>query len=205
MLSRIRLALDPRKSFLESLSASSSSSPDLYGPIWIASTTVLILFLTGTISSYLASQGKRHFEYDFRLLSGAAGLVYGYTLLVPLAVWAVLKYLVGRNKPDIPGMEVGGGAQLVELWALYGYGNVIWIPVALISWSNVTNLNWIFVGIGLGVSGTILFRNMYPLVNATDVQTAKILLVVVMALHVGLAAMIKFTFFAHATPLKSVV
>lgn len=120
--------LYPRSNFLDVL----DGNPDLYGPFWIATTVVVILFLTGTISSYLASEGKDHFAYDFKLLSGAAGLIYGYTLVVPVGLWAVLKWF-GRDR----GMgESGGGVVgVVEVLCLYGYANLIWIPVALVSWS----------------------------------------------------------------------
>ena len=60
--------LYPRTNFLDVL----DGNPDLYGPFWIATTVVVILFLTGTISQYLAQTGKGHFAYDFRLLSGTS-------------------------------------------------------------------------------------------------------------------------------------
>jgi hypothetical protein len=44
-------------------------NPDLYGPFWIATTVVFILFLGGTISQYWGHSGDK-FVYDFRLLSG---------------------------------------------------------------------------------------------------------------------------------------
>lgn len=100
--------------------------PDLYGPFWIATTVVVILFMTGTISQYLANRGQGHFAYDFKLLSGAAGLIYGYTVFVPLGLWGVLRWFGSES------------ANLLECWALYGYGNLIWIGVALISWSPLT-------------------------------------------------------------------
>ncbi len=50
-------------------------NPDLYGPFWIATTVVFILFLGGTINNYLATEGVGHFSYNFRLLSGM--LSYG--------------------------------------------------------------------------------------------------------------------------------
>lgn len=56
----------PRANFLDVL----EGNPDLYGPFWIATTVVLILFLGGTISQYLSTTGKSQFAYDFRLLSG---------------------------------------------------------------------------------------------------------------------------------------
>ncbi|KAF2998902.1 hypothetical protein E8E13_005486 [Curvularia kusanoi] len=88
VLRRCTATIYPRANFLDVL----EGNPDLYGPVWIATTVVVILFLTGTISQYLAHQGKDHFAYDFKLLSGAAGLVYGYTGLVPVGLWGVLKW-----------------------------------------------------------------------------------------------------------------
>lgn len=98
-------------------------NPDLYGPFWIATTVVVILFMTGTISQYLQTTGGGYYVYDFKLLSGAAGLIYGYTLFIPLALWGVLKWFRSES------------ANLMECWALYGYANLIWIPVSLVSWS----------------------------------------------------------------------
>jgi hypothetical protein len=165
ILARCRAALYPRQNFLDVL----EGNPDLYGPFWIATTVVVILFLTGTINQYLASTGKEHFAYDFRLLSGAAGLIYGYTLFIPLGLWGVLKWFGSES------------ANLMECWALYGYANLIWIPVALVSWSPLagkflqllglllelnsdlilTALNYAFVGVGLAMSAVFLSRNLY--------------------------------------------
>jgi protein YIPF1/2 len=60
------------------------------------------------------------------------------------------------------------------------------------------------VGIGFAVSALFLFRNLYPVLSATDVQTSKILLIAVVALHAGLAIAIKILFFAHHSPAKKV-
>ena len=91
--------------------------------MWIATTVVVILFLTGTINQYLALKGEEHFAYDFKLLSGAAGLVYGYTAFVPVGLWGVLKWYGSES------------ANLLECCCLYGYANLVWIAVALIAWS----------------------------------------------------------------------
>ncbi|KAK5112366.1 hypothetical protein LTR62_004329 [Meristemomyces frigidus] len=184
ILHRCRSTLYPRANFLDTL----DGHPDLYGPFWIATTVVVILFLTGTISAYLQSTGKGHFAYDFKLLSGAAGLIYGYTLFVPMGLWGVLRWFGSES------------ANLMECWALYGYGNLIWVPVALVSWSPLTALNYAFVGVGFAVSAVFLFRNLYPVVSATDAKTSRALLIVVIALHAGLAIAIKVLFFAHNSP-----
>ena len=142
-------------------------NPDLYGPFWIATTVVMILFMSGTISQYLAERGQDPYAYDFKMLSGAAGLIYGYTLVIPLSLWAILRWYGSES------------ANLMECWALYGYANLIWIPVALVSWSpvgskfmrqvqeprvadvRITVLNFIFVAVGLAFSATFLLRNLY--------------------------------------------
>ncbi|KAI5292637.1 hypothetical protein KEM52_006174 [Ascosphaera acerosa] len=187
-------ALWPRARFLDVL----DGNPDLYGPFWIATTVVVILFLTGTISQYLAFHGKEHFEYDFRLLSGGAGLVYGYTFVVPAALWAAVRWF-GRSHAAATAVPDGtstGTADLIEAWALYGYANLIWIPIALSSWSPLNALNWALVAVGFGWSTFFLVRNLYPVLNATDAKTSKILLVLVILLQGGLCLAIKILFFA---------
>jgi hypothetical protein len=188
-------------------------NPDLYGPVWIATTVVVILFLTGTINQYLAIKGVGKFEYDFKLLSGAAGLVYGYTAFVPVGLWAVLKWYGSES------------ANLLECACLYGYANLVWIVVALVSWSPISSeyipsfsvfalrfwrkrranlglvLNYVFVALGLAFSAFFLLRNLYPVLSTTEAKTSKALLIVVLALHAGFAIAIKVLFFASTSPI----
>lgn len=184
VLSRCWAALFPRANFLDVL----EGNPDLYGPFWIATTVVLILFLGGTISQYLSATRSTPFAYDFRLLSGAAGLVYGYTLFIPVVLFLALRYFGSES------------ANLLECWALYGYSNLIWIPVAVISWSPIEVLNWVLVAVGFGLSVAFLVRNLYPVLSATDRQVSKVLLIIVVLLHAGLSLTIKILFFAHGSP-----
>ena len=66
VLSRCWAALFPRANFLDVL----EGNPDLYGPFWIATTVVLILFLGGTISDWVSHDQDVPFAYNFKLLSG---------------------------------------------------------------------------------------------------------------------------------------
>jgi len=63
-------------------------------------------------------------------------------------------------------------------------------------------MNWVFVGVGFGLSVAFLLRNLYPVLSATDKQASKILLILVVCLHAGLAIAIKILFFAHGSPAK---
>jgi hypothetical protein len=64
----------------------------------------------------------------------------------------------------------------------------------------LTILNYVFVGIGFGVSVGFLLRNLYPVLSATDKRTSKALLILVLALHAGLAIAIKVLVFTHDRP-----
>jgi hypothetical protein len=110
--------------------------------------------------------------------------------VIPIVLFLALKYFGSES------------ANLLECWALYGYSNLIWIPVALISWSQLTILNWVFVAVGFGYSVAFLLRNLYPVLSATDKQVSKILLIVVVVLHAALAIAIKWLFFSYGSPAK---
>jgi hypothetical protein len=59
------------------------------------------------------------------------------------------------------------------------------------------------VGVGFGLSVAFLLRNLYPVLSATDRKTSKVLLILVVVLHAGLAIAIKVLFFAHGSPAKT--
>ena len=197
VLRRCAAALYPRRPFLDVL----DGNPDLYGPFWIAATVCFILFLAGYMSQRLAAAGDGpQSPYDFRLLSGAAGIVYGYTFVVPLGLWGALRWFGGGSAgtgTSAFGAEPGGSAaSMLECWALYGYANLIWIPVALLSWSPLPVLNWAAVAVGFAVSTLFLTRNLWPVLGAADQKVSRVLLVLVVVLHAALAVTIKFFFFA---------
>lgn len=198
VLRRCWAALYPRAPFLDVI----DGNPDLYGPFWIATTVVFILFLAGTLN--LRMGGPTDDGFNWGLLSGASGLIYGYTGVIPIGLWATLRWFGSES------------ANLLECWCLYGYANIVWIVVAAISWSRIDSmfkslllmakslilavLNFIFVALGFAVSAVFLVRNLYPVLSATDIKTSKILLIVMVVLHAGLAIAIKVLFFAHGSP-----
>jgi hypothetical protein len=83
VLARCWAALYPRANFLDVL----DGNPDLYGPFWIATTVVFILFVGGTVSQYLVEKGgDGGFRYDFRLLSGMSFIsLPSYSVLLLLS------------------------------------------------------------------------------------------------------------------------
>ena len=68
--------------------------------------------------------------------------------------------------------------------------------MAIISWSPISLLNYIFTAIGFVVSVVFLVRNLWPVVSVTDAKISRVLVIAVVVLHAGLAIAIKITFFA---------
>ncbi|KAK9329690.1 hypothetical protein V1520DRAFT_342494 [Lipomyces starkeyi] len=192
VMQRCIYALYPRVSFVDTV----GDNPDLYGPFWIASTVILVLFFSSTLAGAIASHvaGVRY-EYNFGLLSAAAALMYGYTFIVPILLWGSLKWYRSEH------------ARLLECVTLYGYANTIWVPVALVSISPIEIFNfqtianvvrWASAAVGFAISTTFLVRNLYPVLNSTEAKTSRILLIVVVLGHMALAFVVKLVFFAYS-------
>lgn len=95
-------------------------APDLYGPFWTLTTVIFSLFVFSSLALSIANflSTTEEYNYNFQLLSIAVSLVYAYGLGVPALLWGGLKYL---------GVEWS----LVEAIAVWGYGQFVWIPVAV--------------------------------------------------------------------------
>lgn len=184
--------------------------PDLYGPFWIATTTIFALFFSSSLTGvfYSAYKGTRY-EYQFDLLTGAATILYSYTFLWPPLLWLVAVYAVQMNP---------AAASITQFWCLYGYSNIIWIPVALLAVSPLAGafpgvadlVRWIVVLFGYLVSTVFLAKNLHPVFvprggpNVTvDKKQGYFLLGLVCLLHVALAIAIKYLFFGSLKQVKT--
>lgn len=53
-----------------------NNTPDLYGPFWIPTTLILVLFLSSSLSSSIAAYlSSQPYEYDFTRLGAAVTVV----------------------------------------------------------------------------------------------------------------------------------
>jgi hypothetical protein len=95
---------------------------DLYGPFWTLTTLIFALFLSSSLGASIAKYLSTHgtpYDYNFQLLSIAVSLVYAYGLVLPILLWLALRYL---------GV---GEWSIIEAVAVWGYGQFVWIPVAV--------------------------------------------------------------------------
>lgn len=90
-----------------------------YGPFWICTTLIFASASIGTCVTYLARK-LHHLEwdYDIHLLTWSASVLYGYVVVVPIALYIILKYF---------SAPLG----LAQLLCLYGYSLFIFIPAVV--------------------------------------------------------------------------
>lgn len=181
------------------------AQPDLYGPFWITSSVIFFLFFASSVTGLIISSLVKHttYEYRFDLLTGAASMLYSYTFIWPPILWAVTRYLgLLSDQPN---------ATFIGFVSLYGYSNIVWIPVAILAvmpldgvLPNFTNFfRWFVVALGYAISSVFIGRNLKTLfiprdsaAIAIDAKPGFSMLTISLLLHVALAIAVKYLFFA---------
>jgi len=192
VLERCWRTMYPKDDYVEVVLA---GQPDLYGPFWLPTTLIFILFfassLSGALTSYLHSQS---YDYDFSKLSLAVGLVYVYALALPACIWGAMRYWAGVEGRTIP-----------EVVNLYGYGLTVFIPVALLSIPPFPFLRSVMALAAFGLSLGFLIRNLYPVLAAAPAKTARILLIAVVGLHAVFTLILWFAYLSVGGNFQDVI
>ncbi|KDR77022.1 hypothetical protein GALMADRAFT_225171 [Galerina marginata CBS 339.88] len=162
--------------------------PDLYGPFWTLTTLIFALYLSSSlgasIAKYLSTEDKPY-DYDFQLLSIAVTIVYTYGLALPVALWLALRYL---------GV---GEWSVVEAISVWGYAQFVWIPVSVLCVIPVPILRWVLVALAFGLSGWFLGSNIYPVLASAEAKATRLLIIILAAIHLGIAITFKVLFFSY--------
>lgn len=178
--------------------------PDLYGPFWIATTVIFALFFSSSLTGvFYATYKGTKYEYQFDLLTGAATILYSYTFIWPPVLWFIASYALKMN-------TAGVGPSISQFLCLFGYSNIIWIPVAVLAVSPLAGafprvadlVRWIVVVFGYLFSATFLAKNLKPVFVPreapnviVDKKQGYFLLALVCLLHVAVCIAIKYLFF----------
>ncbi len=75
----------------------------------------------GNVTAYFSSvkQGEADkWHYDINKLSSAAGAIYGYLAVIPILLFAALRYYKVE-------------ARLFDIFCIYGYSLAIYVPVSV--------------------------------------------------------------------------
>lgn len=180
IVSRIRRALLPiGVDFLDSI----HSKPDLYGPFWTVTTLVFLVGVCGNINDRINGRVPTTGS-EFEKISAAASFLYMYHTAVPFLLW-----LYARTK--MQNVKIS----LVEFLCLFGYSNIIYVPVACLSIIQHPWVRWFACSVGFLVSTWLLVQSLRPVMRQ-DKMNLPILLVVVFA-QLGFAFLLLLYFFAH--------
>ncbi|XP_059468526.1 protein YIPF1 [Neocloeon triangulifer] len=161
---------------------------DLYGPFWICITLVFTIAVSRNMVSYLQYEDKNyHWKYQFHTVSYAATAIFLYSWLLPLLVWASMWWQGGQNR-----------ISLLETLCVYGYSLAIFIPTSVLWVIQVGWLQWILLGVAVGLSGTVLLSSIWPAAQDASRALAFPLTIIVLGLHVVMAVSFMIFFF-HTT------
>ncbi|CAH0387675.1 unnamed protein product [Bemisia tabaci] len=165
------------------------NKPDLYGPVWICITLVFSIAISGNIANYLQATATHvyHWKYEFHIVTSAASAIICYAWVLPVVLWAYLKY---------QGQQETVPVSALELLCIYGYSLSIYIPISVLWVIQVNWLQWFLVGTGAAISGYILLTSIAPALGQKNYP----LLAVLTTLHLLLAAGFMWYFFHVPEP-----
>lgn len=190
---RLRQALAVDGSLLEELQG--LEGDDLWGPVWIASTVAVLVFVTGCVAQELgarllgAAKGRATLVIDYSGLATALFLVSGTIMLETVYVWAAEKYF----------LKTSAGISPVQCITLSGYSLTLLGPMAVISAVPWGLLQLVALGTTGALSCLFLYRNLMPCFRRAGLQAEQSapLLLGLFMLHFGLFLALK-TCFYHA-------
>ncbi|XP_055624307.1 protein YIPF1 [Toxorhynchites rutilus septentrionalis] len=165
VVDRIATSIIPKRAPSDYLKLNIGTSPDLYGPVWIVITLIFTIAISGNMASYLQNAGNHHWRYNFHLVSVSATVIILYTSLVPLSLWALLKWSVRSFDLDVE--ESPHTPSLLSLICVYGYSLAIYIPVSILWTVQVSLFQWLMVATGTFLSGFALLWILMPAIKTS--------------------------------------
>ncbi|OVA07926.1 Yip1 domain [Macleaya cordata] len=179
VLERIKDSLIP---FRGSFNEKTASNPDLYGPFWICTTLIFVAAAIGTFVTYVAHKlQKKEWDYDINMVTWSAGLFYGYSIIVPLVLYILLKYFSAPSG-------------LIQLWCLYGYSLFVFIPALCLSVVPIEPVRWAVVGVAGFMSATFVALNLRAHIMSAG-ERWFLIVAGIFLLQLGLAVVLKLYLF----------
>ncbi|RCK63153.1 Protein YIPF1 [Candida viswanathii] len=181
---------------------------ELYGFVWITGTLIFLMFVSSTgshlLNQWIRGSPEEPYSYDFELLIKSISLFYGYNFIVPALLWAITTYY---NKFPEP-------LSLTRTVSIYGYTNVLWIPITLINVVIVVFVNntkhgyvlnileWTIVGISGIITGLSNFNKLGPIIKKNCLMLSEaggksyyIIVGILAVVHLFFTVVVKISFF----------
>ena len=154
--------------------------PDLYGPIWIYSSLIIIISSTGSLTRTLQGNNNKNFFQEF----------------VPIA--AVVIYSVGFGLPILIAflMKIfGTSLSFISVICTYGYSFSIFLPISIICVIQLDILQWIALIYAVFSSTSLLVVNYYRQMGDYSKNKKILIILIVLIFQFGLLLFFKLYFF----------
>lgn len=176
ILTRFKLALVP---FNAQFNEITEHKPDMYGPLWLLNSLVLLLVIAANHSRHASNV-----EYDLEIVGVAGCLLYSIALGVPLVLWGIVTYFDGVTR-------------YAKLACLYGYSLGVYLPVTVICIMPAELLRWIVILIAMTLSVSFVLLNLTQELAQFSGSKKYLVMGVAAGSHIVLGLSYKLHFFKY--------
>ena len=156
------------------------NNPDLYGPIWIYTSLILLISSTGSLTRTLQGNNNKNFFQEFVPIAGI--IIYSVGFGLPILISLLMK---------IFGVSLG----IVHVICTYGYSFSIFLPISIICVIQINALQWIALLYAVFSSTSLLVVNYYKLMGEFSRNKKFLIIGIVLLAQIGLLLFFKLYFF----------
>jgi hypothetical protein len=154
--------------------------PDLYGPIWIYSSLILIISATGSLTRTLQGHNNKNFFQEFVPIAGV--VIYGVGFGLPLFITFLMKIF-------------GASLNFIPVICTYGYSFSIFLPISIVCVVQVDLLQWVALIYAVFSSTSLLVVNYYKQMGEFSRSKKMLIISLVLIAQLGLLLLFKLYFF----------
>ena len=156
------------------------NNPDLYGPIWIYTSLIVLISATGSLTRTLQGHNNKNFFQEFIPIAGTT--IYSVGFGLPILITFLMKLF---------GIKLG----FVHVICTYGYSFSIFLPISIICLIQVNAVQWIALIYAVFSSTSLLVVNYYKLMGEFSKNKKYLIIGVVLLSQIGLLLFFKLYFF----------
>lgn len=156
------------------------NNPDLYGPIWIYTSLIILLSATGSLTRTIQGHNNKNFFQEFIPIAGSTIYIVGFGL--PILITILMKVF---------GIKLG----FVHVICTYGYSFSIFLPISIICVIQYNYIQWIALIYAVFSSTSLLVVNYYKLMGDFSRNKKSIIIGIVLLAQIGLLLFFKLYFF----------
>ena len=156
------------------------NNPDLYGPIWIYTSLILLISATGSLTRTIQGHNNKNFFQEFIPIAGTIIYCVGFGL--PIIITFLMKLF---------GITLG----FVHVICTYGYSFSIFLPMSILCVIQINAIQWVALIYAVFSSTSLLVVNYYKLMGDFSKNKKFTIIIIVLLAQIGLLLFFKLYFF----------